>query len=542
MMRSATFEDSHSLPLVNDLTIYGRPFSKIGSGTYSTVYKFQTPSTNYAIKEMLPNNMLAVERELASLLRLHHPNIITPIDVVHTGSGVNLVLPLGVDLATALDHRQLSLVTKKRYIYQLFHAVAYCHSRDLLHRDLKPKNILIFPEGIKLIDFGLARAFCSVYDKKLTTETFTVPYRAPELILGGAYGAPAEVWALGCIMFEMFGRHNRTFFYGVDEDAVLDKIISVLGTPSFELCDLPLYQEYALSRAERPIVASLLTYCLESAGIKDPVTAMIQRMIVYDPAKRVTLPELLAHEWFNDVKMSEIPRLSSLETLHLREQYPSFSPASVLCTNLPLRQVMYAWLYTIADEFSSYDAYFFAVYLCDCTLLRLSPFKNEWYTIGAASYLIASVLYDRHPIGATYIASESREMVDAAAVKTTRAVILRTVGYDLLISTSYHFLIEMSRGVSGQVKTMARLFLMLFSVTDIAMKHLPSKLARVAVTIGEAYYCRDKSISPDAIADMAELCLSLEAAIDVGEVKEIFESDIGESLSEVIRSVLSFGV
>ena len=83
---------------------------------------------------------------------------------------------------------------------------------------------------------------------------------------------------------------------------------------------------------------------------------------------------------------------------------------------------------------------------------------------------------------------------------------------------------------------------MLFSVTDIAMKHLPSKLARVAVTIGEAYYCRDKSISPDAIADMAELCLSLEAAIDVEEVKEMFKSDIGESLSDVIRVVLSFGV
>jgi len=93
------------------------------------------------------------------------------------------------------------------YLYQIINAIKFCHCKRILHRDLKPQNLLIDKNGnIKLADFGLARAF-GIPIRTLTHEVLTLWYRAPEILLGQKeYSTPVDIWSIGCIFFELSHR------------------------------------------------------------------------------------------------------------------------------------------------------------------------------------------------------------------------------------------------------------------------------------------------------------------------------------------------
>lgn len=92
-------------------------------------------------------------------------------------------------------------------MYQIVNAIKFCHCKRILHRDLKPQNLLIDKNGnIKLADFGLARAF-GVPIRTLTHEVLTLWYRAPEILLGQKeYSTPVDIWSIGCIFYELAHR------------------------------------------------------------------------------------------------------------------------------------------------------------------------------------------------------------------------------------------------------------------------------------------------------------------------------------------------
>ena len=87
----------------------------------------------------------------------------------------------------------------KSFLFQLLTGVAYCHHHRVLHRDLKPQNLLINREGeLKLADFGLARAF-GIPVRSYTHEVVTLWYRAPDVLLGSRkYSTPVDIWSIGC--------------------------------------------------------------------------------------------------------------------------------------------------------------------------------------------------------------------------------------------------------------------------------------------------------------------------------------------------------
>lgn len=143
---------------------------KIGEGTYGVVYKATDKATGeiVALKKIrleaedegIPSTAI---REISLLKELQHPNIVRLYDVVHTERRLTLVFEyLDQDLKKYLDICEGGLETTilKSFLYQLLCGVAFCHTHRVLHRDLKPQNLLINREGkLKLADFGLARAF-----------------------------------------------------------------------------------------------------------------------------------------------------------------------------------------------------------------------------------------------------------------------------------------------------------------------------------------------------------------------------------------------
>jgi serine/threonine protein kinase len=190
---------------------------KLGEGTYGIVYKCKNKENQelVAVKKIrlenedegIPSTAI---REISILKQLKHPNIVNLMDLIHGEKKLHLVFEyLDYDLKKFLDqnggplHPQLV----KSYLYQMLDAITYCHSRRILHRDLKPQNLLIDKNGyIKLADFGLARAF-GIPIKTLTHEILTLWYRAPEILMGQKeYSTPVDIWSVGCIFYEMAHR------------------------------------------------------------------------------------------------------------------------------------------------------------------------------------------------------------------------------------------------------------------------------------------------------------------------------------------------
>ncbi|KAK9194660.1 hypothetical protein WN944_005367 [Citrus x changshan-huyou] len=216
---------------------------KIGEGTYGVVYKARNCVTNETIAlkkirleqedEGVPSTAI---REISLLKEMQHGNIVRLQDVVHSEKKLYLVFEyLDLDLKKHMDScpdfaNDPRLI--KTFLYQILRGIAYCHSHRVLHRDLKPQNLLIDrrTNALKLADFGLARAF-GIPVRTFTHEVVTLWYRAPEILLGSRhYSTPVDVWSVGCIFAEMV--NQRPLFPGDSEIDELFKIFRVLGTPN----------------------------------------------------------------------------------------------------------------------------------------------------------------------------------------------------------------------------------------------------------------------------------------------------------------------
>ncbi len=119
----------------------------------------------------------------------------------------------------------------KSFLFQLLQGISYCHNKLILHRDLKPQNLLISRQGIlKLADFGLARPFGAPV-RAYSSEVVTLWYRAPDVLLGSKqYSTTIDIWSIGCIFAEMI--NGRPIFPGSTVPDQLLKIYQILGLPS----------------------------------------------------------------------------------------------------------------------------------------------------------------------------------------------------------------------------------------------------------------------------------------------------------------------
>eukprot|EP01006_Ploeotia_vitrea_P015936 TRINITY_DN46331_c0_g1_i1.p1 TRINITY_DN46331_c0_g1~~TRINITY_DN46331_c0_g1_i1.p1 ORF type:complete len:295 (+),score=157.90 TRINITY_DN46331_c0_g1_i1:158-1042(+) len=285
---------------------------KIGEGTYGVVYKAKDKKTG----EMLALKKIRLEqedegipstaiREISLLKQLQHPNIVRLYDVVHTDKKLTLVFEfLDQDLKKYLDacgDNGLDIYTVKSFLFQLLQGVSYCHQHRVLHRDLKPQNLLINMDGeLKLADFGLARAF-GIPVRSYTHEVVTLWYRAPDVLMGSRnYSTPVDLWSVGCIFAEMV--NGRPLFPGSSDSDQLLRIFKMMGTPTKAtwpgMIDLPDYKDnFPFYEPQK-----LKKICprLDKSGLE-----LLSLMLQYDPDKRISADDAMKHPYFDDLKMQK---------------------------------------------------------------------------------------------------------------------------------------------------------------------------------------------------------------------------------------------
>ncbi|XP_014214764.1 cyclin-dependent kinase 2 [Copidosoma floridanum] len=288
---------------------------KIGQGTYGVVYKAKDKLTGKVValkkirldteSEGVPPTAI---REISLLKELAHPNIIQLFDVVQGDNHLYLVFEfLQQDLKKLLDSVKfgLNLELVKSYLWQLLKAIAFCHVHRVLHRDLKPPNILIDHKGyLKLADFGLARSF-GIPVRTFSHEVVTLWYRPPEILLGTKmYSASVDIWSIGCIFAEMATK--RALFPGDSEIDQLFRIFRTLGTPDETSWPGVTQLEDYKSMFPRWQACDLE----EIVPIfDDQAKDLLMKLLTYNPLVRITAKEALTHPYFAGVTLVAPPPL-----------------------------------------------------------------------------------------------------------------------------------------------------------------------------------------------------------------------------------------
>ncbi|KAK9167753.1 hypothetical protein Scep_002944 [Stephania cephalantha] len=216
---------------------------KVGQGTYSSVYKARDLETGkiVALKKvrfvnMDPESVRFMAREIHILRRLDHPNVIKLEGLVTSRMSGSLYLVFEYmehDLAGLAAQPSVRFTEPqiKCYMRQLLRGLEHCHSRGVLHRDIKGSNLLIDNNGILRIgDFGLATFYNPGQKQQLTSRVVTLWYRPPELLLGATeYGVSVDLWSSGCILAELYA--GKPIMPGRTEVEQLHKIFKLCGSP-----------------------------------------------------------------------------------------------------------------------------------------------------------------------------------------------------------------------------------------------------------------------------------------------------------------------
>eukprot|EP00127_Corallochytrium_limacisporum_P004034 Clim_evm83s156 gene=Clim_evmTU83s156 len=283
----------------------------IGQGSFGTVYHARLADGRVcAIKKVLQDKRFK-NRELQIMRTLKHPNVVKLLHFFYKNGDkkdgevyLNLVLDFVPETVYRVARhyskmkQTLPILLVKLYMYQLFRSLAYIHSSNICHRDIKPQNLLLDPNTgiLKLCDFGSAKMLqkgepnvsyiCSRY------------YRAPELIFGATdYTTAIDIWSSGCVLGELLlGQPMFPGDSGVDQ---LVEIIKVLGTPTREQIRImnPNYTEFKFPQIKPHPWSKVFRSKTPPDAIE--ITA---KLLEYTPPNRLTAWQACAHHFFDELR------------------------------------------------------------------------------------------------------------------------------------------------------------------------------------------------------------------------------------------------
>lgn len=296
--------------------------ARVGGGRYSEVFEGvdTTNEETCVIKVLKPVAKKKIKREIKILRNLAGgPHVVGLLDVVHDPPSRSNSLIM--EHVCNTDWKELyptfSELEIKHYVFQLLTALEFVHSRGIMHRDVKPGNVMFdrAQRKLRLIDWGLAEFYHP--DTEYHIRVGSRYYKAPELLVDyKKYDYSLDLWSVGCMLASMIFRKEH-FFRGRDNEDQLLRILKVLGTDAFERY----LERYALfirtdnpSLLERHPRVSWTRFVTNDnkQNVSPEVLDLLDRLLRYDQAERLTAGEALSHAYFNSVRLGNATKSADM--------------------------------------------------------------------------------------------------------------------------------------------------------------------------------------------------------------------------------------
>ncbi|KAK4685937.1 hypothetical protein P7C73_g4198, partial [Tremellales sp. Uapishka_1] len=320
----------------------------LGQGAYGLVISVQDSLSGEPVAVKLItrvfDKVILARRALREITLLRHfgghENLTGLIDLDHVWPGYHEIYlymePMEADLHQIVRSGQpLSNAHIQFFLYQLLRGMKYIHSANVIHRDLKPGNLLVNSDcELKICDFGLARGYRPVTgeedqneEMKLTEYVATRWYRAPEVMLSNRrYTSAIDVWSIGCILAELLAL--IPIFKGKDYVDQLNLILEVLGTPDNETL-MRVGSEKACAYLNTLPHHEPIDLGIHIPNADPEAIDLLSKLLIFDPSQRMTVVDALSHPYvsaYHDEsdepscpelfeKWEEVESLSTIEEL-----------------------------------------------------------------------------------------------------------------------------------------------------------------------------------------------------------------------------------
>ena len=298
-------------------------------------------------------------REVRILRLLDHENVISLQCVLHsmtdnTFTEMYVIFEImQTDLAMIIRSSQVLCDTHVQcFVHQMLLGLQYLQDHQIVHRDIKPRNLLVNSNcQLKIADFGLARVYSPDNENKIVAMTEYVTtrwYRAPEVIVGWhRYDYAVDMWAVGTIIAELLGR--VPIFAGADSAKQLDLIIRTLGRPDeafIELCRKPTHRKFLRQHVNVGQLASLEK---KYPHANPRAIALMSKLLIIDPAKRPTASEALAFPWMEPLNDGSSAMVLPFNEEDYRREF-AYEDKDMTSDELRKEMLSEMWYYDLKDK------------------------------------------------------------------------------------------------------------------------------------------------------------------------------------------------
>jgi serine/threonine protein kinase len=493
----------------------------IGHGTYSKVYLYtklietndNNENSKIVVKKQKINEKEGVTpnilREISILKSVNDINIIELINVFNDRNKINIIMPHALfDLSHLRERDETYVKNNFKYIaYKLFYMLYVFYKNDLIHRDIKPQNILVFNSNDKnkyrfsMCDFGLSRLNISCdFDKKLT-DTYSLWYRPPEILLGGLYSLSADVWAMGCVLLELYLGENllQTRYSDYTEKSEikqLERIFKVFGIPSER--NYPKWDEERFGKIKKK--RSLKKYILD-----EDLLDLFRSVFKYN--NRIDIISILNHKYFNNISFqkNEIKEIKYIDRLRIRKK--RYIEGGEIRINFNIRYDLFSYMFHMATKYSiSHSSLFNAYSLLDklfCISFRnmnlqraiqnimkrngclledgrtidvksnhplVTNEKEKWKLISIVCLCLSTKIIDKEYVSySQFISREEYKEIDLIELELA---VLRVLNYEIFLVTMYNFFkIHTKKNNNMKENRLTLCFLFLSQISDNVFKY-----------------------------------------------------------------------